>query len=148
MDKVEDAVRSSVQPYLGRPNTAATRHAIAAGIRDVLTRALATGAVQLRHDVIVGDSPGNKSLRVEVFCAEPRWRHPPCSKCIFLGRATHADTDLYFCSQGGRPTVIARRGDAPEDYVSGIAFSAADPAVEQACFRARTRGLLPALESD
>lgn len=45
-----------------------------------------------------------------------------CKKCCFLG--TFDGNDLYFCSYGnmGIPTVIARYGEDPRDYWSGMAF--------------------------
>ena len=46
----------------------------------------------------------------------PRYQHY-CDNCIFLAKFN--EYDLYFCPQGGDPTVIARFG-TDGDYLSGI----------------------------
>lgn len=40
----------------------------------------------------------------------PRYKHD-CTKCAFLGQ--FEKDDLYFCPQGGLPTLIARYGAGP-----------------------------------
>ena len=47
----------------------------------------------------------------------PRYRHD-CDVCKFLG--IFKDYDLYFCPQGGEPTVIARYSSDGPDYLSGM----------------------------
>jgi hypothetical protein len=49
-----------------------------------------------------------------------RYENGDCSSCTFLGR--FEEYDLYFCSQGSFPTVIARYGNGPE-YYSGMALA-------------------------
>jgi len=50
----------------------------------------------------------------------PQFKHD-CEKCVFLGQDTDQDKnnlDMYFCSQDGMPTIIARASDIGEDYSS------------------------------
>lgn len=52
---------------------------------------------------------------------EPRFRHE-CAKCVFVGR--HEAHDLYYCELSPvMPTVIARFGNEPQDYTSGLALA-------------------------
>ncbi len=46
-----------------------------------------------------------------------RYNHV-CNECVFLGLID--EYDLYYCPQGGVPTVIARFGDADDHYLSGL----------------------------
>lgn len=48
---------------------------------------------------------------------ERRYKHD-CETCAFLGH--YNEYDLYYCSQGGTPTVIARYGDEGPEYTSGM----------------------------
>lgn len=49
---------------------------------------------------------------------EPIFEHD-CDSCKYMG--THMDHDMYFCPQGGLyPTVVARFGHEPDEYLSGI----------------------------
>jgi hypothetical protein len=67
-------------------------------------------------EIIAGDSFG------EVPQDPPKYQHD-CDKCKFLGQAMDDKEfcDLYYCPQGGHiPTVIARYGNEPEDYRSGL----------------------------
>lgn len=41
-----------------------------------------------------------------------------CRCCTYLGK--HNGMDLYYCPQGGFPTVIARYGNDGPDYLSGM----------------------------
>lgn len=43
----------------------------------------------------------------------PRFEHD-CQNCIFLGG--YEEYDLYFCPQGGLPTIIARTSSEGGDY--------------------------------
>ena len=43
-----------------------------------------------------------------------------CLSCRFLGR--HGECDLYYCPQGGFPTVLARWSNQGPDYLSGWSF--------------------------
>lgn len=63
-----------------------------------------------------------------------------CNKCISLG--SFQDHDLYFCKQGSLPTVIARFGNNPEDYKSGLIFADIDPELSEAKKRAISRSLI------
>ena len=60
----------------------------------------------------------------------PQYIHN-CDSCKYLGRYEFKceyecgcdpgkDADLYYCPQGGLPTVIARYSDYGPDYVSGL----------------------------
>ncbi len=64
-----------------------------------------------------------------------------CEKCIYLGE--WQGHDLYWCAQGGRPTVIARWGDDGPNYQSGMIFADREliPALVEAKTRALQRGL-------
>lgn len=75
-----------------------------------------------------------------------------CENCAYLGtKAYHPHQwDLYWCDQGGRPTVIARSGDLGE-YTSGLGFVDRDVFLALAYVRAVKAGLfytdtLPGLE--
>ncbi len=69
----------------------------------------------------------------------PKFVHD-CDKCISLD---HYDGhDLYYCEQGGRPTLIARYGDDGPEYKSGIRFTGLDPHITEAFDRAKERGLV------
>lgn len=59
-----------------------------------------------------------------------------CKDCVFLGEFQENDLqyDLYWCSQSGMPTVIARYGDAGGDYLSGMPSQ--HPALDEAKARA------------
>lgn len=46
-----------------------------------------------------------------------RYKHD-CDICQFLG--THEEYDLYYCWQGGDPTVVCRYGDDGPEYESGM----------------------------
>ena len=45
-----------------------------------------------------------------------------CSDCTFLG--SYNKHDLYHCMQIVGPTIIARWGDSPTDYCSGVEIAA------------------------
>jgi hypothetical protein len=65
-----------------------------------------------------------------------------CEECIYLGTKYFVATyDLYWCSQGTRPTVIARRGEAG-DYESGLDFVDRTPIMALAYVRALQAGLV------
>jgi len=74
----------------------------------------------------------------------PTYKHD-CTQCVFLGTATAPGTpqvvDLYFCDQGGRPTVIARFSDDASDYQSGLGFTSL-LFLKEAELRAKKLGLL------
>ncbi len=75
----------------------------------------------------------------------PHYAHP-CELCEYLGEAEWGGRvfDLYYCKQGhGAETVIARGGNAPHDYSSGLALAAIDPVLREAFERAKRRGFLP-----
>lgn len=58
---------------------------------------------------------------------EKHYKHD-CSRCIFLGSWINNNKfDLYFCSQNGLPTVIARYGNKPQDYHSGLNMTGIKP---------------------
>lgn len=63
-----------------------------------------------------------------------------CDDCVFLGH--EKSSDLYFCSQGGMPTVIARHSSEGPDYTSGLIFADRDPALAEAKRLATEKGLL------
>ncbi len=68
-----------------------------------------------------------------------RYKHD-CEQCIYLGE--FSEQDLYFCEQGGIPTVIARWSDEGGDYNSGIAAAEYIAELKEAKDRAKARGLL------
>lgn len=71
------------------------------------------------------------------------WNHD-CDSCMSLGPFQDGDTsyDLYWCPTGGlgRPTVVARSGDAGPEYTSG--FEIADSGLSPCLAEARDRALL------
>lgn len=76
----------------------------------------------------------------------PRFRHE-CERCTFLGRLVTdgipTGCDLYWCLQvGDFPTVIARTGDDPSSYISGLGLADSIPELAEAKRRAVEKGLL------
>lgn len=58
----------------------------------------------------------------ELESNEKHYKHK-CDSCIFLGNWTEYGLfiyDLYFCNQDNLPTVIARYGNDPSHYHSGL----------------------------
>ena len=47
-----------------------------------------------------------------------------CEKCTYLGY--FRGHDLYYCMQGGFPTILARFGNDESSYVSGMQFAEND----------------------
>lgn len=73
---------------------------------------------------------------------KPKFRHD-CKECIHLGE--FQGQDLYVCYQDCLgPTVIARHGNKPWEYQSGICFADTIPALGEARKRAVDLGLLDA----
>ena len=72
---------------------------------------------------------------------EKHYIHDDCKGCIFLGNLREGDTlyDLYYCSQNGMPTVIARYGNDGPDYMSGMNSTSLNP-LKVAKARAVARG--------
>jgi len=68
-----------------------------------------------------------------------RYKHD-CEKCKPLGQ--FLEDDLYYCDQGGRPTVIARYGDDGPDYVSGMRLTNMDYRLHVALEMAKAVGLI------
>lgn len=71
-----------------------------------------------------------------------------CTHCVFLGN--YNGQDLYYCEGWGpTPTVMARYGDSPDEYVSGLARArhvtmsgTANRALRVAYLIARDKGLV------
>jgi hypothetical protein len=73
---------------------------------------------------------------------EPLYNHD-CEACVYLGHKQ--GQDLYYCDQGGGPnmsTVIARRSDRGEDYISGLVAARQEELLALAVVRAFRKGLL------
>lgn len=73
---------------------------------------------------------------------QPLYNHD-CEACTFLG--SKQGQDLYYCDQGGGSnlsTVIARRSDRGEDYISGLSAARQEPLLALAVVRAFRKGLL------
>lgn len=70
----------------------------------------------------------------------PRYLHD-CETCTFLGGFLFEDHhyDLYYCPQGGVPTVIGRFGNGELYYMSGAHLG--DPVLVEAYKRATLQGL-------
>lgn len=62
---------------------------------------------------------------IAINSGKPQYKHD-CDNCDFLGKyerdgnITDHNFDLYFCTQGDLPTVIARYGDEGSYYLSGL----------------------------
>lgn len=70
-----------------------------------------------------------------------RYRHD-CDQCVFLGQYMNRD-DLYACGQQRLGwTVLARHGDEPSDYNSGMSGSFSMPELIEARRRAQALGLI------
>lgn len=64
-----------------------------------------------------------------------RYKHD-CDTCVSLGE--YEEYDLYHCYQKGMgATVVARYGDEPHEYLSGM--WASDPVLEEAKRRAKEK---------
>jgi len=70
--------------------------------------------------------------------AKPIYEHD-CLDCTFLGRFRRHD--LYYCDQGHFPTVIARFGNKPWEYHSGLSLVRLNPILAETLRRARKKGL-------
>ena len=69
---------------------------------------------------------------------KPRFAHD-CNECVYLG--FFMGEDLYYCPQGGLPTVIARFSSVGQDYRSGMCNAIVDPSLREAKERAIKLGL-------
>lgn len=69
---------------------------------------------------------------------KPRYLHD-CEQCVFLGQ--HEEYDLYYCT-GYEKTPVARRSDAPSDYISGSCWWPDYEAIRVALKLAAHKGLL------
>lgn len=76
-----------------------------------------------------------------------------CSTCCFLGNhhvekdkingeQLNTTYDLYYCSQGVIPTVIARFGSEGSEYISGLNLANLVESLSEARKRAIQKGLL------
>jgi hypothetical protein len=71
---------------------------------------------------------------------KPQFQHD-CDHCVFLGRFVDEEqdppehSDLYADHEGGRGTVVVRRGNEGSDYTSGLEFTRL-PAIREATRRA------------
>lgn len=96
----------------------------------MVTRLLGSGYDSAKRLPPLTDTQMIKYLRNllgRAFGRGPRWRHHGCHRCVFLGR--HKDrglgpVDLYYCPQTAVPTLMARHGDEPDQYSSGLVGSA------------------------
>ncbi len=62
-----------------------------------------------------------------------------CDACVYLGQI-EGEGDLYYCSREN--TVIAKYGNNPEDYVSGMPLVKYDPRLQAAYTIAKMKGLI------
>jgi len=77
---------------------------------------------------------------IEVIAPKPKYAHD-CGACTFLGQSSMG-LDLYHCLQMGmHPTVVARFGDGPAEYTSGIPFAGSNPDINEAVVKAKALGL-------
>jgi hypothetical protein len=56
-----------------------------------------------------------------------------CGRCVYLGPFADSKKvkyDLYYCSERGKPAVIARYGDEGWEYMSGWRSTILDPMSE------------------
>lgn len=76
------------------------------------------------------------TLKALPIVGKPIHKHD-CNCCTFLGNSKDEqyDFDLYYCPQGGMPTLIARFGENG-DYVSGMSFADTIPVLGEAKERA------------
>lgn len=91
----------------------------------------------------MASSPDKKENRMsqttEVAIGNPMFQHDGCANCVFLGTYQHT-SDLWYCPQGGLPTVIARTSSNGPDYISGMYSAPHIPALAEAKRRAVSRG--------
>jgi len=74
---------------------------------------------------------------------KPKFKHW-CNRCVYLGHFYIDPTmeyDLYYCPGVGKPiaTVLARFGDANEEYLSGLRGIHFSPVLQEALKRAEAR---------
>lgn len=78
--------------------------------------------------------------RGEIDLQRPVYQHD-CEQCHFLGNCRGDEDDLvydlYSCTKGPGPTLIARYGDEGHEYRSGAAFVGIDPVITEAARRHR-----------
>jgi len=126
MDRREEELNALLARYVGRLLTADTRRAMMA---DITVWAQAW-RVPVPFFYLVDEN----TIQVQF----PRYMHD-CDQCTFLGYFTDTDDecDLYFCTKGPGPTVLARFGSDGPAYRSGLLLAAAgDEALREAALRA------------
>jgi hypothetical protein len=69
---------------------------------------------------------------------EPRWKHD-CRHCIFLG--FWKEYDFYLCPKHPRLTLIARNGNKPREYMSGLYCLGDEKPLQYAAVAAMSLGL-------
>ena len=73
----------------------------------------------------------------------PMFTHD-CKRCVFLGHY-HTATDrydLYYCTEYGTPTVLARYGSGESEYTCGIFLAPLNHPIAIAREMAERRGLI------
>jgi len=66
---------------------------------------------------------------------EKLFDHDGCPNCTYLGQ--YKNHDLYHCTQGYKPTVIARFGSEDHEYKSGMSFVDIDDELGEAHKRSK-----------
>jgi hypothetical protein len=72
--------------------------------------------------------------------ATPSFKHTD-ENCVYLGTNV-AGYDLYFYTGSETQSPMARNGDEPEEYTSGINFCFSDPCLNMALHLANKKGLI------
>jgi hypothetical protein len=88
-----------------------------------------------------GEGPGPTNTELPL---EPQFDHDHTG-CIFLGPWEDDEFqkyDLYYCTQRGTPTVLARMSSVGSDYYSGMFKAEEIPSLNEAKKRAIARGLI------
>jgi hypothetical protein len=138
------AIEERLQAFVNHNDTALVRAQVSQLVEDMLKETDETLAqLQLKpttHYIVCSGDDG--VLHVDIFF--PRYVHD-CKSCVFLG--CFGEYDLYYCPQGGKiPTVVARYGDKPPQYSSGLYGDCALPCLAEARKRAVEKGLIECTE--
>ncbi len=82
-----------------------------------------------QHIARIVDSGSLIRAHVSVTTMNKQFTPYTCDSCVYLGQI-EGECDLYYCSR--EKTLIARYGNEPEDYVSGMPLVKYDPRLQAA----------------
>lgn len=88
----------------------------------------------------------NTAIEAELDRVGAPWFQHDCRACRFIGGTSLMGQhyDLYFCDTPTEPNLLARRGNAGGEYVSGLSAVVNEPALALALAKAIHLGIFPA----